>query len=124
MNRDMANWLKVPCDKNTAWVKLKTVVELLCECIDKNQIQERQLETFRDSLMGSLMVEHDKGNPIHLFKGLVNSQGKVEYAVLRKAMDLAGISEHVMSDTIKRITVYPNGAFAIEYEGQDTPVWR
>ena len=116
--------LKAPCDKNTIWKKLERVVELWSSCIDQEMVQDFQLVTFKKLLMGSLIVEHNEGGSIKLFKEVYNGDRRVEYTLLRRAMDFSGIPENCMSCRIRRITVYPSGALKIEYAGKKQAEWE
>ena len=124
MDKGASERLKVQCDKNTVWKKAEEVTQLWVECIDTNMIQPEQVKTFRKWLMGMLMVQHDEGKPIKLFKELYNGDRQIEYTLLRRAMDFSGIPERCMSGKIKRITLYPNGSFKVEYAGQKRAVWK
>lgn len=115
---------RTPCDKNTIWKKIEKVVELWCDCIDKEMVQEFQLVTFKKLLMGSLLVEHNEGRCIKLFKEMYNGERRLEYTLLRRAMDFSGIPENCMSNKIRRITVYPSGALKIEYAGKKQAEWQ
>lgn len=124
MDKGASEQLRTLCDKNTAWEKIAIAVELWQSCIDESMVREYQLTSFRKFLMGLLIVEHDEGKPIKLFKELYNGDRQIEYTLLRRAMDFSGIPERCMSGKIKRITLYPNGSLKVEYAGQRRAVWK
>jgi len=120
MNREDAKLLNVKCDKNTIWPKLTMVVSLWCGCMDKNVIDAELMGKFRDRFLGYLVVAHDKGKRIKLCP--TNSRGGIEqYTLLKRAMDVTGISIRDMTDDIRAMTIYPNGTVKIEYK--DATEW-
>lgn len=115
MNKNEARLLQVKCDKNIAWKQIEIAVELWAECIDMALVTDEQLRTFKKILLGALMVEHNNGAPIKLFKEVYNGDRKVEYTLFRKALDFSGISIRSVSNRIRRMTIYPSGALKVEY---------
>lgn len=117
MNREEAKSLRVRCDKNTIWPKLELVVKLWGDCIDDHVISQEQIVSFKEFLLGALIVEHDKGRIIKLYKDVDEHNVVETYTLLRRAMDLSGIGPRYIIGSVKRVTIYPNGSLKVEYSG-------
>lgn len=115
MNCEEAKQLRVLCDKNEIWPKLELAVAIWGCCIDKTKVNTGQLVRFREVLLGMLLVEHDKGIPVKLFKDF-GQDGVRMYTPLRRAMDFSGVGVDCISDKIRRMTIYPNGMLKVSYK--------
>lgn len=114
MNKETSASLRVMADKNTIWPKLLLTVRLWSGCIDTRIIVESQIRRFEDLLLGALVVAHDKGNPIKLYRS-VDLRHVVETynTPLMWALDMSGIGPKCLGGTIRRTTVYPNGSIKV-----------
>jgi len=66
------------------------------------------------TLLGYLVVAHDKGERIKLFTAY--KRGEYTTSLLRKALDVTGIPVYSLNDEIRCITIYPSGDLKIEFK--------
>jgi len=123
MDREEAKKLRVPCDKNKAWVSVWLVVELWAETIIKDSVDVSQVKKFKELLVGFLMVAHDKGEPVRLYKETFDKQGRViGYTLLRSAIEFAGMTEANFNSEVNRVTLYPSGDIKVK-RGDRSVYW-
>ena len=114
LTREQRANLRTMCDKNTVWPKLKLAVRIWGNCISRERVDESQVKKFEEMLLGFLVVEHDNGDIIKVFKEMERG-GTVQYTLLRSALDFSGIGKGEMNDDISRMVIFPNGTIKVEY---------